>query len=222
MKMYELFRHIVHSIPNECSMDYMDKTSYIVGIDEAGRGPVAGPVSVGIFVIRNNAILRPRNKKLKLKDSKKLTKKEREEWFEEINNWKKLGKIDFTVLFGSPKLIDSKGISVVIKGLIKKGLRDLSVSTNSKLFLDGSLYAPEEFLRQKTIIKGDEKVRVISLASICVKVVRDEYMARLSKKYPNYDFWKNKGYGTKDHLSKIRKYGVSKEHRKSFLSRIPQ
>ena len=63
-------------------MDYMDKGSYIVGIDETGRGPLAGPVAVGIFVIRNNSVLRPKNKKLKLKDSKKLTERQREEWFD--------------------------------------------------------------------------------------------------------------------------------------------
>ena len=79
-------------------MDYMDKRSYIVGIDEAGRGPVAGPVAVGIFVIRNNAVLRPRSKKLKLKDSKKLSERQRNEWWSEINEWKKLGKVDFCVM----------------------------------------------------------------------------------------------------------------------------
>ena len=220
MKMHKLFRHIVHSIPNECSMDYMDKRSYIVGIDEAGRGPVAGPVAVGIFVIRNNAILRPRSKKLKLKDSKKLSERQRNEWWSEINEWKKLGKVDFCVMQGSAREIDDKGIAVVIRELISKGLGELHVPYTSALYLDGSLRAPKEFLKQKTIIKGDEKIRVISLASICAKVVRDQYMVFLSKKYPKYHFWKHKGYGTKEHLESIFKYGISKEHRKSFLKGV--
>lgn len=198
-------------------MDYMDKTSHIVGIDEAGRGPVAGPVAVGIFVIRHGMILRPHNKKLKLKDSKKLSERARNEWFEQINEWKRIGKIDFRVLFGSAREIDTKGISVVIKEMISAGLRELKIPHNTSIYLDGSLKAPAEYSTQKTIIKGDEKIRVISLASICAKVVRDEYMNTLSKKYPRYEFWKHKGYGTRDHMSKIKRYGLSKEHRKTFL-----
>ncbi len=200
----------------------MDKSSYIVGIDEAGRGPVAGPVAVGIFVIKNNSLLRPKSKKLKLRDSKALSEKMREEWFSEIEKWKKMGKVDFVVKLGSAQLIDKKGIAVVIKELIFSGLKELCVPLNSVVYLDGSLKAPEQFTIQKTIIKGDEKIRVISLASICAKVVRDAHMIRISKKYPKYDFWKHKGYGTQHHMSKIRKHGLSKEHRVTFLKRIPQ
>lgn len=198
----------------------MDKTSYIVGIDEAGRGPIAGPVSVGIFVIKNRAVLRPRSKKLKLKDSKALSENQRNEWFDEISYWKKLGKIDFIVKLGSAHLIDKKGISIVIKELISSGLKDLNIPHRSVVYLDGSLKAPVEYISQKTIIKGDEKIRAISLASICAKVTRDQYMTYISKKYPKYDFWKHKGYGTREHMSRVKKYGLSKEHRKSFLKRF--
>ncbi len=201
-------------------MDYMDKSSYIVGIDEAGRGPIAGPTAVGIFVIRNNAVLRPRSKKLKLKDSKKLSEHAREEWMKEIKKWEGEGKIFYEVLFGSPQMIDKKGISVVIHLLIKNGLEKLKIPHNAQIYLDGSLHAPVEFFKQKTIIKGDEKIRVISLASICAKVVRDEYMKKISKKYPAYQFWKHKGYGTKEHYGALSLKGISPIHRKTFLKNI--
>jgi ribonuclease HII len=201
-------------------MDYMDKSSYIVGIDEAGRGPVAGPVAVGIFVIRNNSVLRPKNKKLKLKDSKKLSERQRNEWWNEINEWKKLGKVDFCVMQGSAREIDEKGIAVVIRVLIEKGLKQLKIPEDSWLYLDGSLRAPERYTTQKTIIKGDEKIRVISLASICAKVFRDQHMKKISKKYPAYGFWKHKGYGTIEHMKSIKKHGLSKEHRKTFLKGV--
>ncbi len=201
-------------------MDYMDKTSYIVGIDEAGRGPVAGPVSVGIFAMKRNSILRQRSKKLKLKDSKQLSPHAREEWMKEIELWKNQGKCNYVVMFGSAQSVDKKGIAVVIRMLIEKGLKQLKISEDSLLYLDGSLRAPECYVRQKTIIKGDEKIRVISLASVCAKVARDKYMKKISKKYPKYEFWKHKGYGTIGHMRKIKKHGLSKEHRTTFLSTV--
>ncbi len=212
--------YIVHSIPNDASIDYMDKTSYVVGIDEAGRGPVAGPVSVGIFAIRNSAILRPQNKKLKLRDSKKLSERARKEWMQQIEIWKALGKIDWIVMYGSSSRIDKEGIAIVIRKLIDDGLVKLKIPHNAKLYLDGSLKAPAKYITQKTIVRGDEKIRVISLASICAKVLRDEYMKKISKKYPLYQFWKHKGYGTREHMELIRKHGMTSLHRKSFLKGI--
>lgn len=209
--------YIVHSIANDDSIDYMDKTPYIVGIDEAGRGPVAGPVSVGIFVIRNKAILRPRNEKLKLRDSKKLSERERKEWMLQIETWKEEGKIDWMVMQGSASRIDKEGIAVVIRKLIEDGLKKMKIPFNALLYLDGSLKAPSKYITQKTIIKGDEKIRVISLASICAKVTRDEYMKKISKKYPEYQLWKHKGYGTEAHMNFLKKHGMSPLHRKSFL-----
>jgi len=188
---------------------------HIVGIDEAGRGPLAGPVSVGAVRINvgfNKSFFRG------IKDSKKLSEKKREVWFELLKKKKKEGQIDFAVFLISEKIIDKKGIVHAINLGINKCLKKLKISKDSKIFLDGGIRAPADFIYQKTIIKGDEKVSVISMASICAKVTRDRYMVRLSKKYPKYGFDVHKGYGTLAHRQNIKKYGPSKVHRRSFLS----
>lgn len=188
---------------------------YIVGIDEAGRGPLAGPVAVGIFVISENKI-----KKLDLtglKDSKKLSKTKREEWREKIKKMKKDGIADFAVVLVSEKHIDKNRIHNSIKFGIEKGIKKLKVGKKDKIFLDGGLRLDKTFLFQETIIKGDEKVPVISLASIMAKTERDRKMISLSRKYPEYGFEDHMGYGTKKHTEKIRRFGPSIVHRRSFL-----
>lgn len=122
----------------------------------------------------------------------------------------------------SAKQIDKIGISICIKNLIKKHLtffdEKLYKAAEAMILLDGGLKAPAHFQNQKTIIKGDEKELVISLASIYAKVSRDSYMKKISKKYKysSYLLAKHKGYGTKDHLEKIRLHGISDIHRKTF------
>lgn len=187
---------------------------YIVGIDEAGRGPLAGPVAVGVTKFKSNF-----NKKLLrgIRDSKKLSEKNREIWFNTANEMKTRGEVEFAVSLVSEKIIDKHGIVYAINLGIKRGLIKLSVPINSKVFLDGGIKVPEKFHNQKTIIKGDEKIPVISLASICAKVTRDRYMVNLSKKYPKYNFHIHKGYGTLMHRKLIKKHGPSLVHRKSFL-----
>jgi ribonuclease HII len=99
-----------------------------------------------------------------------------------------------------------------------KKLEKLGVTAHrSKVLLDGSLKAPRRYVNQKTIIRGDDIEPVISLASICAKVLRDRKMTRLAKKYPRYGFEVHKGYGTKAHYKAIKKHGFSQEHRRSFL-----
>lgn len=188
---------------------------YIVGIDEAGRGPLAGPVAVG--VVRIDVDFNKRFFK-GIKDSKKLTEKNREVWFELVKKKKREGQIDFAVSLISEKIIDKKGIVYAIQLGINKCLVKLKISKDSTIFLDGGIRAPSNFIYQKTIIRGDEKISVISLASICAKVMRDRYMVRLSKKYPKYGFNIHKGYGTLKHRQNIKKYGLSKVHRESFIS----
>lgn len=189
--------------------------THIVGIDEAGRGPLAGPVAVGGVRIPEKF----EKKFFKgIKDSKQLTSEERELWFALAEEARKRGELDFAVSLVSEKVIDKRGIAYAIRLGIKRVLKSLQISeTESQIFLDGGIKAPAEFEHQLTVIRGDEKVPVISLASICAKVTRDRWMVKLSKKYPEYEFENHKGYGTKIHREAIRKYGPIELHRRSFL-----
>ena len=188
--------------------------AFIVGIDEAGRGPLAGPVAVGGVMAKQGFV-----KKFcaGIKDSKKLSPADRELWFTLAIEAKKRGELDFTVALVSEKVIDKRGITYAIKLGIKRCLATLKVPSDAQIFLDGSLKAPEEFRYQKTIIKGDEKIPIISLASIAAKVVRDRRMTRLAKIFPQYGFEVHKGYGTLAHMRAIGKYGLTASHRRSFL-----
>jgi ribonuclease HII len=192
--------------------------THIVGIDEAGRGPLAGPVAVGGVRISHTF----EKKFFKgIKDSKQLTEEERELWFALAEEARKKGDLDFAVSLVSEKVIDKHGIAYAIRLGIKRVLKALNISeTESQIFLDGGIKAPEDFKHQSTIVKGDEKVPIISLASICAKVIRDRKMVKLSEKYPEYDFDLHKGYGTKIHRDAIKKYGPIELHRRSFLKNL--
>lgn len=192
--------------------------THVVGIDEAGRGPLAGPVAVGGVRIPLGF-----NKKFwrGIKDSKQLTMEEREFWFALAEECKRSGELDFAVALVSEKIIDKKGIAYAIRLGIKRVLKSLGISeTESQIFLDGGIKAPKEFKHQLTVIRGDEKIPVVSLASICAKVTRDRKMIKLAKKYPEYEFDLHKGYGTRIHREAIQKYGPTQLHRKSFLKNL--
>jgi ribonuclease HII len=192
--------------------------SYIVGIDEAGRGPLAGPVAIGAVRIPKEF---DKTFFKGIKDSKKLTFEERELWYSLVLEAKKRGELDFKVALISEKVIDKYGIAYAIRLGIKRVLKGLVPNDiDSQIFLDGGIKAPIEFVHQLTVIKGDEKIPVISLASICAKVVRDRRMVKLAEKYPLYDFDLHKGYGTRIHREAIRKYGSTKLHRQSFLKNL--
>jgi ribonuclease HII len=196
---------------------------YLVGIDEAGRGPIAGPVSVAIFYVEKKL-----QRKLlqffpdrKVKDSKKLSERNREIIFKKITEAKESGDAYFQVVLTSARIIDTKGISFAIKNSIEKMLEKSGLEPKkTEIRLDGSLKAPIQYKNQKTIIKGDEKEAVIALASIVAKVTRDKYMKKISRKFLNYNFEIHKGYGTKKHYESIAKFGLSTIHRKSFLTKI--
>ena len=198
-------------------MAQVAKKWWIVGVDEVGRGPIAGPVSVGVFVWKSSSRI-PVSKRIKIKDSKQMSALAREKTFEEVKKWTKEGKAFFEVVSVKAEIIDMKGISYALRYAIESALVKLSVPKDARVMLDGGLKAPKEYMYQKTIIKGDQKEKVISLASICAKVVRDEYMKKQSKKYPMYGFHAHKGYGTKAHYEAISKHGLTPLHRKSFIS----
>ena len=200
---------------------------WTVGIDEVGRGPLAGPVAVGAVCVdmahAKEKLSRADFRALfsGIKDSKKLSPQKREEWYLKIVSAKKSGLLDFAVTYISAKEIDTKGLAPSIRKALQKSLKKVAPDpTHTRVLLDGSLYAPAEYTDQKTIIKGDLKEPIIGLASIVAKVSRDRLMTRYSKKYPQYDFEVHKGYGTRTHYEKIKRYGLSPLHRKSFLKRL--
>jgi ribonuclease HII len=191
--------------------------SQILGIDEAGRGPLAGPVSVGVVKISerfNKSFFKG------IKDSKQLSPEDRELWFSLATEAKRKGDLDFKVSLVSEKVIDRRGISYALRLGIKRCLSGLGASPDDQVFLDGSLKAPSNFPHQLTVVRGDEKIPVISLASICAKVIRDRKMVRLSKKFPQFDFHIHKGYGTRLHREALQKYGLTALHRRSFLKNL--
>lgn len=191
--------------------------SYVIGIDEAGRGPLAGPVAVGAVSVREDF---NKNFFKSIKDSKKLTAIERELWYALALEARRRGTLDFAVSLVSEKVIDRHGISYAVKLGIKRTLKSLGVSGSSQIFLDGGISAPPEFSHQRTVIRGDEKIPVVSLASILAKVTRDRKMVTLSKKFPEYDFDIHKGYGTIGHRKALEKHGPTEIHRRSFIRKL--
>lgn len=197
---------------------------YLIGIDEAGRGPLAGPVSVGVACIPSNF-----NWELipGVNDSKKLSEKKREEVFAIAEKLKKSKEINYAVVMVSAKIIDQIGIVPAVQKAIAKALAELHrsglcVVEDCMVKLDGSLKAPKEYLYQETIIGGDGKEKVIGLASIMAKVTRDRYMVgmRVKDRYSQYLFEVHKGYGTKLHRELILTLGLSDMHRQSFCRKL--
>lgn len=187
---------------------------WIVGVDEAGRGALAGPVAVGAVLVSKDFDW---GQVQGVADSKILSPKKREEIFKLARQLMKDGKLFYSVSLIKNTVIDTKGITHAVQRGINKTLASLaSEPTETYIKLDGLLHAPKEYLNQKTIIKGDVTEKEISLASIMAKVTRDRYMVRLTKKYPQYKFEVHKGYGTRIHQENIRKVGLSVMHRTTF------
>lgn len=172
----------------------------LCGIDEAGRGPLAGPLVLAGVILEKDID--------GLNDSKKLTEKKREALFDEI-----LKNSKYHIVFKSAKDIDDLGISACIKESIIEIMENLNEFTN--LFLmDGNTSFKIENLQHE--IKADTKYSCVSAASILAKVSRDRYMIKISDDFKEYDFSKHKGYGTKAHIEAIKKYGRSQIHRVSY------
>lgn len=188
---------------------------WIVGIDEAGRGPLAGPVAVGVVVVPETLDLLTLFPKLN--DSKKLSEKRREEIFVRLQEEIKAGNIVSLVTLASSEKIDAKGITVCIREAIANSLLKLVPNPlDHTVCLDGSLKAPSHYT-QETVIGGDALIPAIMLASVAAKVTRDRYMLKQAELYPEYLFEQHKGYGTKLHMEKLRKHGVCAIHRRTFV-----
>ena len=192
---------------------------YLIGIDEAGRGPLAGPVAVGAVMVPVDfdwSVLEG------VRDSKKLSEKKREEIFTRARELEQSHSLHFTVSTSSSAYIDTYGIVPAIKRALAEALSRFDIEPHDcRVLLDGSLKAPAEYIHQETIVRGDDTEPVISLASIVAKVTRDRLMKRLSPKYPAYDFHVHKGYGTLLHRKAIQARGLCELHRTSFCTRLP-
>ena len=204
---------------------------YVIGVDEVGRGPIAGPVCVAAFILFDYSLLD--TCPAPLRDSKKLSQQKRDLWYAYLLEAESQGRCAFAHSLESPEVIHEIGIAPAIVRAIDESLaglkenmvthlpkRSVLVENETRVLLDGGLRAPVRFPKQTTIIKGDEKEVPIMLASIVAKVVRDTYMEDCEDTYPGYDFHTHKGYGTKAHYSALAKIGLSPLHRKSFLSRV--
>ncbi|HEV8677678.1 MAG TPA: ribonuclease HII [Candidatus Paceibacterota bacterium] len=190
--------------------------SHILGVDEAGRGPLAGPVAVGVVKVAGNFDIKKAFPDAN--DSKQLSERMRETVYAEMKARKKAGEIDFCVRFSSAKLIDAIGITRAVRRGVWGGVRALAPEPALAFVkLDGLLRAPGEYA-QETIIKGDALEPVISLASIAAKVERDRLMKKLARIYPGYFLEEHKGYGTKKHYEMIEQRGPTDIHRMTFLS----
>ena len=187
----------------------------MIGIDEVGRGPLAGPITVAAVMLRDKG-QGARAKLFKnIKDSKKLSPEKRQEFF------LKLKELPHSVTSVSNVLIDKIGISAAARLAVGRCLKKLKIENcKLKILLDGSLYAPRTYQNQETIIKGDEKIPLIAAASIIAKVKRDGYMVRMHKIFPEYGFVVHKGYGTKFHREAIKIHGLCAIHRKSFCKKF--
>lgn len=201
--------------------------TYLIGVDEAGRGPLAGPVVVaGIRMSATTSLkFKVKSGKVygKIRDSKKLTPQQREEWFSFLTTHP---RIEWMAAKVWPKVIDRINISRAAnlgarRVCAKLGVESLALHTKRRtklsawILLDGGLQLPRH-IPHETIIKGDEKIPVIAAASIIAKVVRDRTMRRLHKKFPQYRFDIHKGYATRMHRKLTRKFGYSPIHRRSF------
>jgi ribonuclease HII len=190
-------------------------TEWLIGVDEAGRGPLAGPVSVGVVAVP--AGFDVLHEFPDVKDSKLLSGQKRELIFAEVEKRVARGDLKFSVNLSSHSYIDRFGITRAVRKAVWSGVRELGEPEESTVLLDGLLRAPKEY-RQWTIIKGDLRVPVISLASILAKVTRDRLMERLSARYPEYGFEQHKGYATDAHRLALRRHGLCPIHRRTYCT----
>ena len=182
--------------------------SVVCGVDEAGRGPLAGPVFAA-------AVILPENYSHEiLNDSKKLSEKKRDLVYDDIIR----DAVSYSVGIATEKEIDEINILNATFLAMKRAVDGLSIKPDLA-YIDGNQY-PRTGVKEITIVKGDSKCMSVAAASIIAKVSRDRYMLEVAKEYPQYEFTKHKGYGTKLHYEMIEKYGVSPVHRRSFLKKI--
>jgi len=196
---------------------------YVIGIDEVGRGCLAGPVVVVAALFRPGFRIGS-NELGALRDSKKLTKVARGKWFEYLSE---LG-VSYAAAKVYPSVIDRINITQAANLAALRAFQKILEKNNLsakrvRVYLDGGLYLGRDGRKikfAKTVVRGDEKIKAVAVASVFAKVKRDKYMQKLAKKYPKYGLDIHKGYGTKMHRGAIRKYGPAEIHRRSFISNL--
>lgn len=198
----------------------------MLGVDEAGRGPLAGPVAVGVIAVAEDFDVA--REFPGVRDSKLLSEARREKLFEMLLSRVARGDTRYVVELESAEIIDREGITAAVRRALFRGVNTLTKygsqtstalgkgKSDFHILLDGLLKAPPEYA-QETIINGDELVPLISLASIAAKVARDRLMVGFSAEYPVYGFERHKGYGTKAHYEALKEHGPCSIHRRSFL-----
>ena len=182
---------------------------YICGVDEAGRGPLAGPVSAAAVILPDDIVIEGLN------DSKKISEKKREILFDVI----KEKAISYCVAYASVEEIEEHNILNATFLAMERAVNGLNIPADFAL-IDGNRTPSGIAVPCKTVVKGDSLSCSIAAASILAKVTRDRYMCSLDSSYDVYNFKKHKGYGTKEHTDLIKKYGPSDIHRLSFLKNI--
>ncbi len=180
----------------------------VCGVDEAGRGPLAGPVCAAAVILPENTIIEGVN------DSKKLSEKKREALFDVI----KEQALSYSIAFASVEEIEEMNILNATMLAMKRAVEGLDVKADYAM-IDGNRL-PNLDIDSEFIIKGDAKSMSIACASILAKVSRDRLLYKYAEEFPEYSFDKHKGYGTKVHVEALKKYGPCKYHRLSFLTKI--
>mgnify|MGYP004460492383 FL=1 len=183
--------------------------SCICGVDEAGRGPLAGPVCAAAVILPVGAVIEG------LDDSKKLTEKKREKLYDII----KETAVAYSVAYGTLEEIETVNILEATYLAMNRAIEGLTVKPDFAL-IDGNRVPRGIKIPCETIVKGDSKSMSVAAASVLAKVTRDRLMLEYDKKYPEYNFKKHKGYGTKEHTELIKQYGPCEIHRLSFLKNI--
>jgi ribonuclease HII len=196
---------------------------WLIGIDEAGRGALAGPVCVGAVLYPSDLdwkeafSLVAKRGKLVLRDSKQLSSQQRDILFEYITSH---GRLRHAYAFSNAKEIDEIGIVRAANDAASLALEQLDIRPSRvRVLLDAGLRVPKKW-SQESFIRGDENVPAIALASVIAKVTRDRYMKELGVTHAEYGFEEHKGYGTADHRRSIKENGVSDQHRVTFCGRI--
>ena len=182
---------------------------YICGVDEAGRGPLAGPVCAAAVILPEDACIPGLN------DSKKLSEKKREQLFNVITE----KALSYCVAYGTLEEIEEFNILEATFLAMNRAIEGLKIKSDFAL-IDGNRAPKGIKIPCETVVKGDAKSMSVAAASVLAKVSRDRLMLEYDEKYPLYDFKKHKGYGTKEHTELIKKYGPCEIHRLSFLKNI--